>query len=325
MKDSCANQNEKQDAKDPLSSSIARLEICESSADNKTNGKTVWTDVGEVNILDDDSSKNDNDSFKKHIEKRKKELPTSLVGILSSNDYAYRHSADGTDTNLLILLHGAGDTHKNFDKLACTMCLPQTACLSVSASAGGLFFQIPWGLGFTFFLEQDYYVTGDTLPSNHPVRVTSLKKGIQSLRRILKCLIQDGGWLAERIFILGFSCGACLAMETAYYNSSLQKGYSLGGIVSVRGGIKGNHHNFKKRKKENETPVLILVGSKDENYSILDAENSKKKYLNEKIVKVHVAKGVGHQMISNEKEMRIVMEFFADKLVKRMIGLEKSI
>lgn len=48
--------------------------------------------------------------------------------------FSYRHSKDGIDTNLLILLHGLGDTLEPFDRLAASLALPQTATLTIQGT-----------------------------------------------------------------------------------------------------------------------------------------------------------------------------------------------
>jgi hypothetical protein len=48
--------------------------------------------------------------------------------------YDYAPSDDGTDANLLILLHGLGDTHQPFGRLGRQLKLPQTATLALRAS-----------------------------------------------------------------------------------------------------------------------------------------------------------------------------------------------
>jgi hypothetical protein len=47
--------------------------------------------------------------------------------------FHYAPSADGTDENLLVLLHGLGDTHLPFAKLGRSLSLPQTAVLALCA------------------------------------------------------------------------------------------------------------------------------------------------------------------------------------------------
>ncbi|KAG6335176.1 hypothetical protein ID866_3920 [Astraeus odoratus] len=68
--------------------------------------------------------------------------------------FSYTSSNDGTDENLLVLLHGLGDTHIPFTKLGRSFNLPQTATLALRAPE-----QIP------FLYEQAYqwYTSFDPL------------------------------------------------------------------------------------------------------------------------------------------------------------------
>ena len=47
--------------------------------------------------------------------------------------FSYNPSEDGVDENLLILLHGLGDTHVPFANLGKQLKLPQTATLAIRA------------------------------------------------------------------------------------------------------------------------------------------------------------------------------------------------
>ena len=47
--------------------------------------------------------------------------------------FSYAQSDDGVDENLLILLHGLGDTHAPFTNLGKQLKLPQTATLAIRA------------------------------------------------------------------------------------------------------------------------------------------------------------------------------------------------
>ena len=48
-------------------------------------------------------------------------------------EFVYAPSQNGPSTNLLILLHGLGDTHARFHKLGRDLNLPQTATLALCA------------------------------------------------------------------------------------------------------------------------------------------------------------------------------------------------
>ncbi|CAM9610239.1 unnamed protein product, partial [Phaeothamnion confervicola] len=64
--------------------------------------------------------------------------------------FTYAPSPDGVDSNLLILLHGLGDTHENFANLARKMALPQTATLALRAPI-----TLPFELGYGWYQAFD--------------------------------------------------------------------------------------------------------------------------------------------------------------------------
>ncbi|KAF6753713.1 hypothetical protein DFP72DRAFT_1128264 [Ephemerocybe angulata] len=100
--------------------------------------------------------------------------------------FSYWPSDDGTDENLLILLHGLGDTQVPFGKLGHSLKLPQTAVLALRASE-----QIP-------YLYEDayqWYPSFDALVVNH--------------------LTDDLQWPLDRLHLFGFAQGGSVAAEFA--------------------------------------------------------------------------------------------------------------
>ena len=71
--------------------------------------------------------------------------------------------------------------------------------------------------------------------------------------------INQNGFPKSKIFLLGFSQGACLAMEFI-----IRQKFSIGGIIPVAGFI-GRKDNFKNSIVDGSqnTPVLLIHGSKD--------------------------------------------------------------
>ena len=280
--------------------------------------------------------------------KRKRMLPRRTKLLLSPNakvkgdrkeNFLFHHSSDDADTNLLILLHGAGDTHRAFREFAKRMDLPQTATLSIHASScNNGFTTLPFNLGYTWFEEMDYAVTGDALPDRDPRRLSSLKSAIDNLINILSSLYpQEGddsneGWIPERIFLFGYSAGACLLMETCF-RLLKQKKRPLGGAICVAGGIKCEIPSDEKEKVdasleathsfEGPTPVLLIVGSKDENFPPNTARKASSLYndtsaTKESAATIFVKDGKGPAMVGSEDEMRCIMEFMAERLVREM-------
>ena len=280
--------------------------------------------------------------------KRKRMLPRRTKLLLSPNakvkgdrkeNFLFHHSSDDVDTNLLILLHGAGDTHRAFREFAKRMDLPQTATLSIHASScNNGFTTLPFNLGYTWIEEMDYAVTGDALADRDPRRLSSLNSAIDNLINILSSLYpQEGddsneGWIPERIFLFGYSAGACLLMETCL-RLMKQKEMPLGGAICVAGGIKCEMPPDEKEKVdtsseathffEGPTPVLLIVGSKDGNFPPNIARKASSLYndtsaTEESAAAIFVKDGKGPAMVGSEDEMRFIMEFMAQRLVREM-------
>ena len=72
--------------------------------------------------------------------------------------------------------------------------------------------------------------------------------------------LNRNGFPNSKIFLLGFSQGACLAMEFI-----IRQEFSLGGIIPIAGFI-GKKDRFKSDLADgtSDTPVLLIHGSRDE-------------------------------------------------------------
>ena len=72
--------------------------------------------------------------------------------------------------------------------------------------------------------------------------------------------LNKDGFSKSKIFLLGFSQGACLAMEFI-----IRQEFSIGGIIPIAGFI-DKKDKFKKNivNGSQDTPVLLIHGSKDE-------------------------------------------------------------
>ena len=87
------------------------------------------------------------------------------------------------------------------------------------------------------------------------------------LNHTIQSLI-EGGYQHKHIYMLGFSQGACLAMEFM-----IRQKFSIGGIIPISGFIK-NKSYFKESKNilSKGTQILLLHGEKD---NIVNAKESK--------------------------------------------------
>ena len=322
-----------------------------------------WEDAGPIDLLQEDmanisllagdnnnpiNNKASTSSSGQRSTRLRKDLPKrtqQILGPSTNNTYKYQHSHDGIDTNLLIFFHGTGDSYMPYDKLGQQMQLPQTATLSLSASSSfnsddgddnssSKLVQLPFDLGYTWFEEMDYN-TGETLSKNHTRRLSSLLHAVVLIEKLLCSLIidcgdDDDGWIPERIFLFGFSSGACLVMELCRKWVMHEGRMSLGGAICIAGGVhnetvelKGKNGNNTKQQTQQLTDALIITGDKDTTYTREDAEVSRQMYGSSK-VQVHIQKGKGHSMIGSRGEMQVIMEFLSKRLVRQMPSMESQ-
>jgi len=72
--------------------------------------------------------------------------------------------------------------------------------------------------------------------------------------------IQTSGYSTSNIFLIGFSQGACLAIDFA-----LRLPFSIGGIIAIAGFIKFKERFLKDATKEStRTPILLMHGNQDD-------------------------------------------------------------
>ena len=94
-------------------------------------------------------------------------------------------------------------------------------------------------------------------------------KTMNGLKNLVSEIIKSG-FAAENIYVIGFSQGACLAIEYA-----VRMPFSIGGIIPIAGFIK-----FKDKLKAEMNPkslltkVLIMHGTKDKTVAINESEKS---------------------------------------------------
>ncbi len=82
--------------------------------------------------------------------------------------------------------------------------------------------------------------------------------------------ILDQGYAKENIYFIGFSQGACLAIEYA-----LRMSFSIGGIVPIAGFIKFKEKLIEEKNLESQsTKILLLHGDKDKIVSIDESYSS---------------------------------------------------
>ena len=324
-------------------------ESCSHASGDGIPPPSSWKSVGPVQLLVDDKSTelfpdpsdNSRSRNNNHITGRRDQLPRSVKALLLPSStiisaaedkrerqrqrkasYLFRHAPAGQpNTNLLILLHGAGDTHVPFDKLGQTMALPQTATLALSAQ-GALGESLPLQLGYTWLQEMDY-TTGDLLPESQ--RQRNLEAAASKFYEFLLHLIVVEQWIIpERVFMLGYGAGGALAMQVCVlWNSPTDEPKqhngvatpsALGGAICVAGGASGIP--IATAESSNATPILLMVGENDESFPPSIAKRLQQHYGHGKSVEVHIEPNKGQGMIQSPTEMHKVMEFLSQRLVR---------
>ena len=220
----------------------AKAVLCKVSQD----GDTAWRFISETKYRP-----------RQRTPPRIASLPTPL------RTFSYTASPDGTDSNLLLLFHGLGDSQAPFAKLGATFRLPQTAVMAVRAP-----FSLSLEMGHGWFEAIDLEHGGDLIRPHEAEkrRVDSLAVCLRYLDELLDAL----DWEPEEVFVFGFSQGGQTALEWAMRRQYETMKRPLGGIISVGAGLLEerqwrNHPRESKQPggRAKATPALIIAGERD--------------------------------------------------------------
>ncbi|KAI4677095.1 uncharacterized protein J4E88_006902 [Alternaria novae-zelandiae] len=201
-------------------------------------------------------------------------------------------------TNILILLHGLGDTNASFTKLGEQLNLPETACIAIQAPN-----PLPFDLGGMHWGEDMIFdsTTGEM----------DMDTGVQkSTLLVLDQVIREGligkcGYKAREIMIFGFAQGGMVALQAA---AQLEE--ELGGVISI-GGPLSQSVPLKALEKKSKTPVLICKA--DKKSAVTDSATMKLKDAFQ-YIEFKEWKKNGDGMPSSRDEMLPIMQFFARRL-----------
>lgn len=202
-------------------------------------------------------------------------------------------------TNVLILLHGLGDTNASFTRLGQQLSLPETACIALQAPN-----PLPFELG-GFHWGDDLIFDQSTgemdLDTGFKISIRILVDGIIRGALISKC-----GYKAREIMIFGFAQGGMVGLQAA----AEFEGEELGGVISI-GGVLSLSLPLKALDKKSKTPILVCKGSRGS--AVTDSAKSKLKDAFN-FVEIKEWKKTGDGMPSNREEMLPIMQFFARRL-----------
>ncbi|KAI0669116.1 hypothetical protein C8Q78DRAFT_978867 [Trametes maxima] len=232
--------------------------------------------------------------------------------------FVYAPSDDGTDENLLILLHGLGDTEIPFGRLGRQLHLPQTATLALRAPE-----KVPYLYEEAYQWYESFDPLGELLERPNPTPAIDL------LTKVLEHLVKGCAWPPVRIHLFGFAQGGSVAAESAlkYWRSELslqQKslpspphqnsgGYnprSLGSVVSVSGPLL----SYPTLKTPSPTPLLIFHRPPPAESALRPSAVGE---LKKGYAKVEEVKMEGEGMPRSKAEWEPIMRFWSERLGRR--------
>jgi phospholipase/carboxylesterase len=160
---------------------------------------------------------------------------------------------------------------------------------------------------------QDFYIAAPQATNNtwYPLSFLAplqqnepwLSSGLQVVNEVTDH-IQANGITADKIFILGFSQGACLTVEFAARNAQ-----KYGGIIALTGGLIGDKLEPSRYSGNfSGTPILMTNGSNDPHVPLVRSEQSKQQLekMNAK-VELLVYPNRPHTIL--QEELKVVMEY----------------
>ncbi|WP_256009934.1 alpha/beta hydrolase [Desertivirga xinjiangensis] len=150
---------------------------------------------------------------------------------------------------VVIMIHGRGARAENIISLVQHLNLSDAAVLAPQAT------NFSW-YPYSFLAPEQ---------ENQP----ALDSALEQIGSIIKDL-QMQEFSSEKIYLLGFSQGACLSLEYAARNAA-----RYGGIIAFTGGLIGEALNLKSYQGDFlQTPVLVTTGDPDMHVPLTRVEES---------------------------------------------------
>jgi predicted esterase len=218
----------------------------------------------------------------------------------------YHASADGIDANLLVLLHGLGDTATPFGQLGRSLNLPQTATLAISGPES-IPYLLPDEKGYQW--HKSFDDLGELIEHPNPTSAVAFLDGC------LKHLVDICGWRYEEIHLFGFAQGGSVAGELGL--ALARDGRRLGSIVSVCGAL----YSFPTSSTTPAaTPVLVFDRtSPAQTRATTDSDVKAWRRGFARVVHEVVERSAPSAgMPANKEEWGRIMAFWADVLQRRM-------
>jgi len=207
----------------------------------------------------------------------------------------------GHTENILILLHGLGDSHAPFAALGKNFNFPETTCLAIRA---------PSPLPF----NPNRFHWGDDLIFDSSTGGLDMEADFTSAHNLMKTIIDDVlvgecGWERRAIFLLGLGQGGVVALDIA---SRLPTTEEFGGVVSLGGPLPSTAPSPHPKAK---TPVLVMGAEKSS--EITEGVEARVKNVFEIVEIVRWRDRTGDGMMKNQEEAMPMMRFMARRLRSR--------
>ncbi len=210
-------------------------------------------------------------------------------------------------TNVLLLLHGLGDTSSSFTNLGRQLSLPETTCISLQA---------PTPLPF----ELSGFHWGDDIQFDSASGQMDLDTGFTKAVKVIKqdiveeVLVGKYGYRPREIMFFGFGQGAMAALAAAVSMPNQE----FGGIISIGGPLPVSCISAKDIK----TPILVLGGQSSTQVTRPSLDQLKRCFQH---VEYHKWDRAGDGMPRDREEVLPIMRFLARRLRSRKGVPEGSI
>lgn len=229
-------------------------------------------------------------------------------------------SPETSQPNILLLLHGLGDTASSFTSFAQALHLPETTIVTLQAPHP-LPFDLPgahWGDDLTFDAASGGGAGGGSSSGPDMDMDGGFTRATRVLNEVLDVLVRTCGYAVSEVLVFGFGqggmAGLCAAREVSSgstsgsSNAGAGRAGSLSGVVSIGAPYPLSASTTGPKSR---TPVLLVCGR--DSTAVSDSAERRTKQVFE-FVETHRYARRGDGMPRNRDEMFPVMRFLATRL-----------
>ncbi|KAF8653678.1 hypothetical protein AX16_003829 [Volvariella volvacea WC 439] len=219
--------------------------------------------------------------------------------------FVYIPSDDGTDENLLIILHGLGDTHVPFSRMGGNLKLPQTAVLALRAPE-----QIPYLYEEAYQWYESFDQLGEPLSSPNPTTA------LDFLTKIVQYLVEECKWSPARIHLFGFGQGGTVAVEAGLKWWRFHTGSDASAFASIVT-IAGPLLSYPTLSTKSPTFVLVVHRPGSEDFALTAEQLSDLKKGYQVVREERLSRAGG--MSASKMEWEPIMRFWSERLSRRQV------